>query len=151
MCLHLCIKTRECCVNLFCKKILLLHKDDGVKSNCCLLFLLNIFYNLGFGCLIKMFNYDIVYTVDDLIFYDEKKKHQLIIPAILEYIHIDGKDETEIFEKYDNHVPFHIFVILEKISFDSKVIIVFRQLGKEKTNEFIVKDALDKRIFQLLK
>jgi hypothetical protein len=144
---------RETIVNLFLKRIILLEKNNNLIKNKYLLFFINIFYNLHCDCLIKSYGYNVVYTKDKLIFYDELVRHKLmIVPAVLDF-KIDNKDFLETFEKYDMHTPLYILVDIENISLDSKLEIKIFHMGKgnNEIKEFLVKDHLQKRLYQLLK
>ena len=74
---------RNTYINIFSKKILLIEKNNIITDDENKIKLINIFYNFNLEYLLKYYNYNIIYEIDDLIFYDDNTINNNNVKIIL--------------------------------------------------------------------
>lgn len=150
---------RETFIALFQKKILILEKNKQLCDNKIILFIVNCLYNVGLIYILKYNNINIVYKIDNLIFYDENKKNKkLHVNGIITESTICKEnnilidiDFFSIIKKYPLNIPIYILIRLENISRFDVVKIKFINFGIIKTNIFIFNNIKNNRLYELLK
>jgi hypothetical protein len=161
ICQQFCIFMRDTYINLFKKDILLLEKDNEIIDNKCMLFLIDKLYNINLKYLLKNEKINIVYRLDDLIFYDNYNKDTTlkIVPVILDakLIITDNlnKDETIInildrIKQYSVLVPIYIIVKLECYNMHDKLKITVLKSFSKKILEYDIVDILNKKLYEIL-
>jgi len=157
MSLKLVIKLRNLYIHLFKKKILMIEKDRKYVSNKLIIYPLRFFYYFLINDLLRYNNINIIYELDNLIFYDNNTINQLKINQIMLNFNIvdpkntnNKKNFTEIINKYLKHVPFHIIVKIEKINIDFNVQIELLNIGEITIREFQIKNILNKQLYELM-
>jgi len=149
------INIREWFIHIFKKKIILVEKDNEILKNKYIIIPLNLFYFFYIKDLLKYNNINIIYEIDDLIFYDNNKIHTLTINQImLNFNIIDSNNNIiEIIEqinKYSKEIPFYIIVDLENININSKIQITLMSFCKIKTKEYEIKEIINKKLYELI-
>jgi len=151
----LLIYLRDKYINIFKKKILLLEKDNEILDNNILLFFINKLYHWYLKHYIKLNKINIVYELDNLIFYDENKLHQNIHSFILIlnccFIYNNEiVDITNNINRYSFNVP--IFIIMKLENINIKSILKINVLAKYtiKTQEYKLDDILYKKLHEIL-
>jgi hypothetical protein len=151
------ITFREIFINFFQKKILLLEKNKQLIDNKITIFVVNCFYNFGLNYIFKYNNINIVYKIDNLIFYDENKKKKLYVNGIIidSTIHKENNDLKSIdflnvIKNYSLNMPINIIIKLEKIDLYDVLKIKFLKCGIIKTNKFIFKNITNMKLYELL-
>jgi len=143
---------RNLYISIFKKKILLIEKNNIVINNYKLLFLTN-YINLKY--LLRVNKYNIIYELDNLIFYDEHKtNNKLNITSIIILTTISTNyitnDITDKIKKYTMNVPLFVIIKLEKLDIDN--IINFKVLKQSKIVDisYKLKDIAYKKLFELI-
>jgi len=153
-CLFFYILLREKYLNAVKKKILLLEKNNKIVDNKILILNINYLYHFNLKHLLKYTNYNIVYEIDNLIFYDENIKNKPMIGAIIMsvtlYNNEDITDITDNIKKYSLNMPFYIIVNLEKININLSLVFNFLYKCCIKTKKYKINDILNKRLYELL-
>ena len=159
------INCREWFINTFRKKILLIEKNKIIIDNKIVIFIINISYCGLIKYLLKYNQINIVYEVDELIFYEEYKINSIKINLILQnIILIDDTDNNKITQiyhnkeisildklnKYNKNVPVFIFMKLENIKETSKIKLFLNKNKKTIIIEHLLKDIMYKKLFQIL-
>jgi len=155
MSLKLAIKLRNLYIKVFKKKIIMVEKDEKYVSNKLIIYPLKFFYYFLINDLLKGNNINIVYELDELIFYDNNQIHEIKINQImLNFNIIDSKNNkqnfTEIINKYSKHMPFHIIVKIEHIDINLDIQIELLNLGEITIREFHIKEILTKKLYELM-
>jgi hypothetical protein len=157
MSLKLVINLRNLYIHLFKKKILIIEKDGKYVSNKLIIYPLRFFYYFLINDLLRYNNINIIYELDNLIFYDNNTINQLKINQIMLNFNIvdpkntnNKKNFTEIINKYLKHVPVHIIVKIEKINIDFNVQIELLNIGEITIREFQIKNILNKQLYELM-
>ena len=135
------INLREAYIHTFKKKILLIEKDKKIVSHKLVIYPLNVFYYFLLNDLLKNNNINIIYELDDLIFYDNNKVHGITINKIMiEFNIIDPQNKnyrkniiSEI-NKYSKSIPFYIIIFLENINPMFNIEIKF--MGKQESTNY---------------
>jgi len=174
--IFLVVCLRNLYISIFKKKILLIEKNNIVINNYKLLFLTN-YINLKY--LLRVNKYNIIYELDNLIFYDEHKtNNKLNITSIIilttistnyitTYIKTNDiktndiktnditnnyitTDITKKIKKYTMNVPLFVIIKLEKLDIDN--IINFKVLKQSKIVDisYKLKDIAYKKLFELI-
>lgn len=151
------ITLREIFINLFQKKILLLEKNKQLIDNKITIFAVNCFYNFGLNYVLKYNNINIIYKIDNLIFYDENKKKKLHVNGIIidstihkETDYLKSIDFLNVIKTYSLNMPINIIIKLEKISLYDVLKIKFLRCGVLKTNKFIFRNIINMKLYELL-
>jgi len=137
------------------KKILVLEKNNKIINNNKMLFLVN---KINLKYLLKINNYNRVYKLGDLIFYDEYKTNvKLSISPIIFNVFLNDNlkikktsDITSTFKKYTMNVPIFIIIKLEKLNICDTIEIVLLKNSKMVTIKYILEDILYKKIFEII-
>lgn len=150
------IQLRELYIHIFKKNILIIEKDKQIITNKLIIIPLNLFYFFTQN-LLKYFNINVIYELDNLIFYENNKNHKMIINHImLEFNIINSllpyckKNITNNINKYSKYMPFYIIAKIENIHINHNVEIKIMKFGKIITTIFYVNDILDKHLYELL-
>jgi hypothetical protein len=153
-CIFFCIYLREKYLNIIKKKILLIEKNNKLIDNNLIIFSINRLYNFNLKHLLKYYNYNIVYELDNLIFYDENIINKLTIQSIIINVsHSNDESEnniTETIKKYSLNIPIYIIVKLEKFNIKSFLIFKFLSKGGTITKKYKINDILNKRLCELV-
>jgi hypothetical protein len=151
------ITLREKFINLFQKKILLLEKNKQLIDNKIIIFFVNRFYNFGLNYIFKYNNINVVYKIDNLIFYDENKIKKLYVNGIIidstiykENNKLTSIDFLNVLKKYSLNIPISIIIKLEKIDLYDVIKIKFLKNGVIKTKKFIFKNIINMKLYELL-
>lgn len=157
MSLKLAIKLRNAYIHIFKKKIIMIEKDGEYVSNKLIIYPIKFFYYFLINDLLKANNINIVYELEDLIFYDNNIIHEIKISQIMLNFNIidyknenNTKDFTEIINRYSKYTPFHIIVEIENIDINLNVQIELLNNGKIITKEFQIKNILNKKLYELM-
>jgi len=167
----LLIYLREKYINLFKKKILLLEKNNEIIDNKILLFFCNKLYYLNFKYIIKLLKINMIYEIDNLIFYDENKNFMNIYSSIVildckliinnnlsanNILNYDNEAEelffniTDNIKKYSFNIPIFIIVKLENIDIKSNIKINVLSRSQIKIKEYDINDILYKKLYEIL-
>lgn len=150
------INCREWFINTFKKKILLIEKNKKIIDNKIIIFIINISYCFLIKYIFKYNQINIVYEVDELIFYEEYKLNNIKINLILQnIILIDDTSNKEIsildkLNKYNKNVPVFIFMKLENIKETNKIKLFLNKNKNIIIIEHLLKDIMYKKLFQIL-
>ena len=150
------IKLREWYIHIFKKKILMIEKNKQLINSKFIIIPLNLFYFFLIKDLLKYYNINLIYELDDLIFYDNNTNHKIIINQIMLEFNIINPtfpnkiiNFTESINKYSKYIPFYIVVKIENINIDYKIQIKLMSMGKIITKEFQINTILDKYLYEL--
>jgi hypothetical protein len=147
----LVIKGRNKLVNIFCKKILLLEKNNQIISNKILITFSKYFYHFNLKHFLKINKINIIYKIDDIIFYDEHNSdYKLSINSIIFSANVDDKDFTDNIKRYSLKVPIFIIIINEDLNQESTIKIKILKRGAIIFNEYKLKDIKNKRLFEII-
>ena len=151
----LLIYLRDKYINIFKKKILLLEKDNEILDDKILLSFSNYLYHFNFKHFIRLYKINIVYELDNLIFYDENKSHQNVHSAglIISFSLVYNNEINDIIDnirKYSFNLPIFLIIKLEKINIKSKLKINILSKFIIKTKEYNLSDILYKRLYEIL-
>jgi hypothetical protein len=147
----LVVKGRNELVNIFCKKILLLEKNNQIISNKILITFSKYFYHFNLKHLLKINKINIIYKVDDIIFYDEHNSdYKLSINSVIFGAKIDDKDFTDKIKQYSLSIPIFIIVRLENINLLSVIKFNLLKKGCITLKEYIVEDIIKKRLYEII-
>ena len=145
------ITNREIIINVLYKKILLLERNNTFIDNRILIMLSNYFYHINLKHLLKINKINIIYKLDDIIFYDEHGSDcKITINSIIFNVSVDNIDFTNKIKQYSFNVPIFIIVKLENI--DLSCLIKFKILKKGSIlfKEYKVDDIKNKRLFEII-
>ena len=148
---QLVVKSREEVINIFYKKILLLEKNNLFVDSKILLTLSNYLYHINLKHLLKIYKINIIYKLDDIIFYDEhNSNYKITINSIIFNVLIDDVDFTDKIKQYSLNLPIFIIIKLENINLSS--IIKFKLLKKGCITflEYKIADVIKKRLFEII-
>jgi hypothetical protein len=146
---------RDKYINILKKKILLLEKDTEILDDKILLFFSNRLYHWYLKHYIRSNKINIVYELDNLIFYDENKVHQnihcpiLILNCTFEYNN-KTYDITDNIKRYSFNVPIFIIMKLENINIDSIFKINILKKFKIITEEYNLYNIMYNKLFEIL-
>ena len=150
------INIREWFIHIFRKKILLIEKDKVFVSNKFVIIPLNFFYYL-LKDILKEKKINIVYKVDDIIFYDDNIKHDIFINKILLDFYITNNDDDnfkidflDTINKYSKNVPFYIIVKIEKLNTSFCINFKLLHFGTILNQKYIINQIMDKRIYEII-
>jgi hypothetical protein len=153
----LLIDIREWYIHIFKKKIIMIEKNKKCISNKFIIGIINFLYFSLVKDLLKYNEINIIYELDDLIFYDNNKTHTIRINQILLECNIfnpqDINDKKEITDKikvYSMNMPFFVIVEIENININLNIQIKLMNMCKIITKEFEIKAILDKYLYELL-
>jgi hypothetical protein len=134
-------------ISIFKKKILLIEKNNKITDNKITIKLINIFYLLNLKRLLKYNNYNILYKIDDLIFYDDTIIDNIIHEIIL-YVELveESIDVTSNVQKYSLNTPIYIIVKLEK--YNTEGTIKFRTLNGEMEHK--IADIMYQKLYEII-
>jgi hypothetical protein len=151
------IKLREWYIHIFKKKILLIEKDEEFISDKVIIIPLNLFYFFFIKDLLKINKINLVYKLDDLIFYDNNKDYKITINQIMiEFNIIDPQNLNNKIEfiqninKYSKNMPFYIIAKIENIDTNLMIQIKLLNICKIITKEYIIDTILNKYLYELL-
>ena len=138
---------RNTYINIFSKKILLIEKNNIITDDENKIKLINIFYNFNLEYLLKYYNYNIIYEIDDLIFYDDNTINNNNVKIIL-YVELveHSKDITSDIKKYSLNTPLYIIIKLEKFNLEETI--KFNTLDREIVHKLL--DIIDKKLYEII-
>jgi hypothetical protein len=138
---------RNTYINIFSKKILLIEKNNIIIDDENRIKLINIFYNFNLEYLLKYYNYNIIYEIDDLIFYDDNTINNNNVKIIL-YVELveHSKDITSDIKKYSLNTPLYIIIKLEKFNLEETI--KFNTLDREIVHKLL--DIIDKKLYEII-
>tara|TARA_B110000971_G_C19958200_1_gene476675 strand:- start:788 stop:1249 length:462 start_codon:yes stop_codon:yes gene_type:complete len=138
-------------VNIFCKKILFFEKNNQIINNKILLTFSNYFYHFNLKHLLQINKINIIYQLDNIIFYDEHiSDYKLSINSVIFGATIDDKDFTGNIKKYILHIPIFIIIINDGLDLESTIKIKLLKKGTIIFYDYKLKDIKDKRLFEII-
>jgi hypothetical protein len=151
------IDFREWFIHVFKKKILLIEKDKEFVSNKLVIIPLNFFYFFLLKDMLKDKKINIIYKLDDIIFYDDNIKHNIFINKILLECYItDNKCENykmeflETINKYSKNVPFYIIIKLENLNINFDINLKLLNFGSFIDKKYPINEIINKRIYEII-
>lgn len=147
---------RNTYINLFKKNILLLEKDNIILDNKYMLSLIDKLYMINLKYLLENEKINVVYKLDDLIFYDnyDKTDNLKVSSVILDVVLIVNNElyinVLDNIKMYSLQVPIFIIRHLEKYGFNDKIKITVLKSFSKKILEYNVIDILDKKLYEIL-
>lgn len=143
-------KIREFIVSRCMKKVIVLDKDNNIIDNKFIIFFVNLFYYINLKHLLKFFNINTLYKLDNLHYYDTNINQQIKINSIITSFKIDNIDITDIIKKYSLEVPIRHLLFIEKFLSSNKIYINMLKLFKLQSIEYDIQNVIDKKIYELL-
>jgi hypothetical protein len=131
----------------FCRKILLVERDNELINDKVTIFFTNLLYNYRLNYLFRLNKINIVYEMDDLIFYNTKKNSLKISPIILSSKITNKTDD--LIQKYSLDIPIAIIMKIENLDEKSELELNIMKKGKILTINYIFKDIIDKKLFEI--
>jgi hypothetical protein len=148
---QLVVKSREELINIFFKKILLLEKNNLFIDSKILLTLSNYLYHINLKHLLKIYKINIIYKLDDIIFYDEhNSNYKITINSIIFNVLIDNVDFTDKIKQYSLNLPIFIITKLENINLSSIVNFKLLKKGNITFLEYKIADVIKKRLYEII-
>jgi len=131
------------------KNILLIEKNNIIYNNIILIKIINLLYHFNFKHLLKYYDYNIIYEMDNLIVYDENITSTNIYKIILNAELIDNENIINIndqIKKYSLNIPFFLLICIEKYNINCEI--KFYILDGTRTYKII--DILNKKLCDLI-
>ena len=151
---------RDIYVHLFKKDILLLEKDGVIIDNKYMLFLIDKLYIFNLKYLLENEQINIIYKLDDMIFYNNYTKHNILkINSIILDAELiiynpniigDTKNIIDNIKRYSLQMPLFIIVKLEKYDINSKLKLTLLKSFSRKVLEYNIVDILYKKLYEIL-
>ncbi len=148
------IKLRNYC-SFFFRKICLLKQNDKIIKNNVYIFVINLLYKLKLNFIIRRFNINFLYQVDNLYFYEDFKIQQqfnikpIILNCYVIYKHpIQKNIEQENMEQEDKYIntdmKFNIDDVIKKYDYKVPLIMLFTNEKINMKNLFKIEISLFK-------
>lgn len=148
---ELIVTGRNKLVNIFCKRILFLEKNNQIINNKILITFSNYFYHFNLKHLLQIKKINIIYELDNIIFYDEHiSDYKLSINSVIFGATIDNKDFTNNIKKYILQIPIFIIIINDGLDLESMLKIKLFKKGTIIFYHYKLKDIKDKRLFEII-
>uniref|UniRef100_A0A6C0DA07 Uncharacterized protein n=1 Tax=viral metagenome TaxID=1070528 RepID=A0A6C0DA07_9ZZZZ len=132
----------------FCRKILLVEKDNELINDKVTIFLTNLLYNYKLNYLFRLNKINIVYEMDDLIFYNITKNNLKISPVILSSKITNKTDD--VIQRYSIDIPIPIIMKIENLDENNELELTIMKKGKIIKLNYFFKDIIDKKLFEIL-
>jgi hypothetical protein len=152
------INMRERFIKLFNKKIILLERNKSFIDNIYQLFFFNLLYYVGCKQLLKYYKYNLIYKLDNLIFYEdyEKKIHLTNSIILSSEICVPPYNKNKkytyelILKHYSKNIPIYIIMKLENLKQDMTIKLNIFSNKTTKTLEYNLHDIYDKKLYEIL-
>lgn len=153
----LLVNLRECFINVFNKKILLIEnrKTNKITRKGFYLHYINFLYNGKIGNL-ENYNINLVYKLDNVIFFEDfETKHLNISAVIFDLQILDSelnvvKEMGETIKQYSLNVPIYVITMLENIEPNTKFKIKVMKVLAIKDIIYETDNIMNKRLYELL-
>jgi len=144
------INTRDFIIKNFCKRVLLIEQNNKISTNYFFNFIVSLFFYISNDSLKYFNNVNIVYQMDNIIFYTNKDNSLKISNVILESC-VESYNSTYPinFKKYSLNVPIYIIVHLEKINVESILSLKLLNKGLIINKAYFITSILNKRLCDL--
>jgi hypothetical protein len=144
------VKIRNLIISKCMRKIVILDEDNNIVDNKCIIFLVNMLYYINLKHLLKLFNINTVYKLDNLHYYDQNKSEKIKINSVIISIKIDDHDISDIIKKYSLDVPIKHMLHIENIKSGNKICINMLKLFNLQYIEYDINSVLEKKIYEIL-
>lgn len=144
------IQSRDFIVKHIYSRIVLIEQNNKIVKNSLFNNIAKTFPYVISSNMLTFLGYNYLIETDDIIYYS-KNNNVKLGPLLLE-IKLDNQDLKEIFDKYDNNVPFWLILVDNNIFYnnDSEVNISCLKQGIKIKKNFLLKKVLDFTKVELL-
>ena len=135
----------------------MVERDKNFVSNKLIIIPLNLFYYCFIQNLLENQKINLIYELDDLIFYNNYANNKININLIMIEANIidpqnpdEKKEFTEIINKYSKNIPLYIIVKIEKLDIYFNIQFKLMNMGKIIIKEFQLNTILNKQLYEIL-